>query len=114
MFSQYKADDTKLHEMERDVAKLWKEKKTQQEMKHVDAVLKLLSVFGNSQEFENLVQSGEAKEVKNMCEAIDKIVTRVRVEGEAKGKAENLQLSLEDALGRLEKRLMIMRKQKCW
>ncbi len=79
---------------------------TAQEIKHVDAVLKLLSIFGNSQEFEGLVQSREAKEVKSMCEAIKKIVAK----GESKNFLENLanlqknlHLSLEDALSALGK-----------
>lgn len=58
---------------------------TPQEIKHVDEVLKFLAVFGKAQEFESIVQSGKAKEVDNMCEAIDKIVARGEERGEARG-----------------------------
>lgn len=76
-------------------------KPTTQEIKHVDEVLKLISVFGKTDRFDELIESGETKGVHNMCEAIEKIVRS----GEARGFIEsveclrvNLGLSLEEAL----------------
>ncbi|MBR5508761.1 MAG: hypothetical protein IKV59_01765, partial [Lachnospiraceae bacterium] len=123
--SQYKADEARIHEMERDVTKLWEVldippvlehyindykihvfeiswltdeqaklfqsdfravaefftqirkndeyKPTAIELKHVDEVLKLLAVFGEADRFAKLVNSGASKEVKTMCQAINKI-----------------------------------------
>ena len=48
-------------------------KPTDIELKHVDEVLKLLAVFGEADKFSKLVSSGASKEVKTMCQAIDKI-----------------------------------------
>lgn len=48
-------------------------KPTDMELKHVDEVLKLLAVFGEADKFAELVSSGASKEVKTMCQAIDRI-----------------------------------------
>jgi len=42
-------------------------------IKHVDEVLKMLTVFGHAPQFEKLVTTKNSKEVRTMCEAIDKI-----------------------------------------
>ena len=36
-------------------------------------MLKLLSVFGEAEQFAELVSNGKSKEVKTMCQAIDRI-----------------------------------------
>ena len=51
-------------------------KPTAIELKHVDEVLKLLAVFGEADKFAEFVSSKKSKEVKTMCEAIDKIEER--------------------------------------
>ena len=48
-------------------------KPSDRELKHVDEVLKFLAVFGQSNKLAEIVSSGKSKEVKNMCEAIDRI-----------------------------------------
>ena len=48
-------------------------KPTDIELKHVDEVLKLLAVFGEADKFAELVSSGTSKEVRTMCQAVDKI-----------------------------------------
>ena len=60
-------------------------KPTDIELKHVDEVLKLLAVFGEADEFAKLVNSKKSKEVKTMCEAIDKIEERGIEKGIEKG-----------------------------
>ena len=69
-----------------------------QQIEHVDAVLKLLSVFGQTDEFEHLIETGESKEVKNMCEAVDKIRDRGRIQGLEEGIQQGRELGIQ--LGR--------------
>ncbi len=54
---------------------------SKQKLKHVDAVLKLLSIFAGAKEYESLLKSGAAKGVKTMCEATRKIKEEGREEG---------------------------------
>ena len=60
-------------------------KPTAIELKHVDEVLKLLAVFGGADKFAEFVSSRKSKEVKTMCEAIDKIEERGVEKGIEKG-----------------------------
>ena len=48
-------------------------KPTNIELNHVDEVLKLLAVFGKADKFAELVNDGISKEIKNMCQAVDRI-----------------------------------------
>ncbi len=48
-------------------------KPSRKKIKHVDEVLKLLSIFANSEEFNNLIKTGKSKGLKNMCEVTRKI-----------------------------------------
>lgn len=66
-----------------------------QQIEHVDAVLKLLSVFGQTDEFEYLIETGESKEVKNMCEAVDKIRDRGRIQGLEEGIQQGRELGIQ-------------------
>ena len=56
-------------------------------MKHVDAVLKLMSVLTQDDRFEEM-QNGAKGEVKTMCEVLDNAISKGRIEGRAEGKAE--------------------------
>lgn len=60
-------------------------KPSTQEIKHVDAVLKMLSTFGHVDKFEAFVASGKSKEVSCMNAVIDRMenaaLERGRVEG---------------------------------
>lgn len=56
-------------------------KPSSQEIVHVDAVLKMLSVFGQAEEFSQLIQSKNHKEGKTMNKMIARIVNEGRLEG---------------------------------
>lgn len=56
-------------------------------MKHVDAVLKLMSVLTQDDRFEEM-QNGAQGEVKTMCEVLDRAINKGRIEGRAEGMAE--------------------------
>ena len=60
---------------------------SQEVMKHVDAVLKLMSVLTQDDRFEEM-QNGAQGEVKTMCEVLDNAISKGRIEGRAEGKAE--------------------------
>ena len=51
-------------------------------IKHVDALLKLLSAMTNDNRYEKILSEAEGKKVKNMCEVAERL--------EQKGKTENL------------------------
>ena len=56
-------------------------------MKHVDAVLKLMSVLTQDDRFEEM-QNGAKGEVKTMCEVLDNAISKGRAEGKAEGRIE--------------------------
>ena len=56
-------------------------------MKHVDAVLKLMSVLTQDDRFEEM-QNGAKGEVKTMCEVLDNAISKGRIEGRAEGRIE--------------------------
>ena len=58
-------------------------------MKHVDAVLKLMSVLTQDDWFEEM-QNGAQGEVKTMCEVLDRAINKGRIEGRAEGRAEGM------------------------
>ena len=64
----------------------------------MDEVLKFLAVFGASNKFANLVSSGASREVKNMCEAIDRIEERGIEKGIEKGLKEGIEKGIEKGL----------------
>ena len=53
---------------------------SQEVMKHVDAVLKLMSVLTQDDRFEEM-QNGAKGEVKTMCEVLDNAISKGRAEG---------------------------------
>ena len=59
---------------------------SKEEMKHIDAVLKMMSAMTGDERFEEAQKTtrGEKGKVKNMCEALDRIVNR----GIEKGRSE--------------------------
>ena len=63
------------------------------EIKHVEEVLRLLSVFSKDKRFEELIETSDIKEIHNMCEVIDKIEKRGMEKGIEQGKI-NLLVSL--------------------
>ena len=63
-------------------------------MKHIDAVLKLMSVLTQDDRFEEM-QNGAQGEVKTMCEVLDNAISKGRIEGRAEGKAEGIQAMVE-------------------
>ena len=67
-------------------------------MKHVDAVLKLMSVMTEDHRFEEAQREGE---VHNMCEVMDRIEQRGIKKGIKKGIREG-QILLVDAVKRLD------------
>ena len=65
----------------------------ERELKHVDAVLKLLSVMTGDNRYKEVLYnpvSGEKEEVKNMCEVADRLVTKGKEVGLREGKAVGL------------------------
>ena len=77
-------------------------KPSDKELKHVDEVLKFLAVFGASNKFANLVSSGASREVKNMCEAIDRIEERGIEKGIEKGIERGIK---QEKISRIQKML---------
>ncbi len=63
-------------------------KPSHQKIKHVDEVLKLLSIFANSEEFNNLIKTGRTKGLKNMCEVTKKIKEEGITEGRSQGRSQ--------------------------
>lgn len=70
-------------------------KPTEIELKHVDEVLKLLAVFGDAEDFRELVDSGKSKEVGTMCEAIEKMKRESREQGIEQGILVSLKTLME-------------------
>jgi hypothetical protein len=69
-------------------------------IKHVDEVLKLLSVMSGDRRYEKIFaenKSGKGR-VKNMCEVAERLVNQGRTEGLAEGRAEGRAESIERLL----------------
>jgi len=69
----FKSDFRAVAEFFTQIRKNNEYKPTDIELKHVDEVLKLLAVFGEADQFAELVNTGKSKEVRTMCQAIDRI-----------------------------------------
>jgi hypothetical protein len=72
-------------------------------IKHVDEVLKLLSVMSGDRRYEEIFAESRKGKVKNMCEVAERLVNQGRTEGRAEGEnqmAKLIQLLL--AAGRTE------------
>lgn len=78
-------------------------KPSSQEIVHVDAVLKMLSVFGQAEEFSQLIQAKNHKEDKTM----NKMIARIVNEGREEGRLEGLEVGRLE--GRLEERKSAIR-----
>ena len=61
-----------------------------EELKHVQETLGLLSVMTGDNRFEEVLTSKNGKEIKTMCEFLDRVEARGRAEGEARGRIEAL------------------------
>ena len=90
---------------------------SQEVMKHVDAVLKLMSVLTQDDRFEEM-QNGAQGEVKTMCEVLDRAIDKGRIEGRNEGRIEGraeeiiesgleFGLSESDILERLQRKLSV-------
>ena len=73
---------------------------TKTEIKHVEAVLQLLSVMEHDDRFAEAIYRTDGKENKNMCDVLDVVENRGRKEGRREGRTE----------GRAEGKALIMRK----
>ena len=58
------------------------------EIKHIEEVLKLLSVVTGDKRYEDVIISSKVKEVHNMCEVADRLWNGGKAEGVIEGKAE--------------------------
>ena len=67
-------------------------------IEHVDAVLKLLSVFAKDDDYLKYSVKKEGREV-NMCEILQSYIRKGREEGFEKGREEGLEKGREDAIG---------------
>jgi len=67
-------------------------------IKHVDEVLKMLTVFGHAPQFEKLVTTKKSKEVRTMCEAIDKIEEVAKFLGIEQGIQEGIQQGIQEGI----------------
>ena len=56
-------------------------------IKHVDEVLKLLSVMSGDRKYESILCDAENRRVNTMCEVAERLVNRGRAEGKAEGEA---------------------------
>ena len=61
---------------------------TKTEMKHVEAVLQLLSTMEHDNRFVEAVYRDDGKETKNMCDVLDVVEQRGELRGEQRGRAE--------------------------
>ena len=61
---------------------------TKTEIKHVEAVLQLLSVMEHDDRFVEAIYRTDGKENKNMCDVLDVVENRGRKEGRTEGRAE--------------------------
>lgn len=61
-----------------------------EQIKHVDAILKLLSVLTSDFRYEAVIYDSKKGKVKNMCEVLDRIEANGVIKGEIKGKIEVL------------------------
>lgn len=57
-------------------------------IKHVDAILKLLSAMTGDNRYEEILADGGGKEVRNMCDVAERLENRGRAEGRAEGREE--------------------------
>lgn len=73
---------------------------TKTEIKHVEAVLQLLSVMEHDDRFVEAIYRTDGKENRNMCDVLDVVENRGRKEGRTEGRTE----------GRAEGKALIMRK----
>ena len=60
---------------------------TRAEIKHVEAVLQLLSIMEHDDRFAEAIYREDGKETKNMCDVLDVVEKRGRTEGEKQGAA---------------------------
>lgn len=65
-------------------------------IKHVDAVLKLLSAMTKDKRYESVLSDG--KEVETMCEVAEKLEQKGKTEGKAEGKAEIIKNMIKDGM----------------
>lgn len=73
---------------------------TKAEIKHVEAVLQLLSIMEHDYRFMEAIHRDDGKENRNMCDVLDVVENRGRKEGRTEGRTE----------GRAEGKALIMRK----
>ena len=73
---------------------------TKTEIKHVEAVLQLLSIMEHDYRFMEAIHRDDGKENRNMCDVLDVVENRGRKEGRTEGRTE----------GRAEGKALIMRK----
>ncbi|MGN0169370.1 MAG: Rpn family recombination-promoting nuclease/putative transposase [Lachnospiraceae bacterium] len=71
-------------------------KENKQEIVHVDAILKLLSVMTGDKDYEEIIRNGDAKEVHTMCEVLQYYKNQGRAEGIAQGIADEVLDFLSD------------------
>ena len=91
--SQYKADDSKLHVQERDVAKYWKNgkyKPSSDVIRHVDAILKFMAVSTGDQRYFNeaIQEKMQTGGIRTMDKILDDYINRGRKEGRLEGRLE--------------------------
>ena len=80
-----------------------------QEIKHVDALLKLLSVMAGDNRYETILYDGSEKEIKNMCDVAERLENKGRIEGRKEGRVEGRaegQSDLVNAIQELKKGTM--------
>ena len=77
----------------------------QQEIKHVDALLKLLAVMAGDNRYEELLDDTSGKEIQNMCDVAERLENKGRIEGRKEGRAEG-QSDLVNAIQELKKGTM--------
>ncbi len=63
---------------------------SEETMRHVDEVLKLIAILTGDSRFEEILNEPEKGDVKNMCEALDRVEARGEVRGEKKGRENGL------------------------
>ena len=65
-----------------------------EDIRHIDEVMKLLAVFADKRFMDNMVISSSKRRPKNMCEVLDRIEEKGRIEGQKQGFEQGVEIGM--------------------
>lgn len=65
-----------------------------EDIRHIDEVMKLLAVFADKRFMDNMVISRSKRRPKNMCEVLDRIEEKGRIEGQKQGFEQGVEIGM--------------------